>query len=152
MIGAQKIASCSARQHASAADEQSWVGPHAYEIVLGDNCRKVDGSLDTVNCRPLDCFASYKVAVNDFISVGGSGFVVLKRNTTRFNTGISLRDALADYIRTLSEDPKNRCSGSDPMWSNIQGKGPSGSYDYSNVTCLLPTIGAHDGRIRPSIR
>jgi len=145
-------ASCSARQSATAAQEQGWVGAHAYDIVLGDGCRKPDGSVDTTACRPLDCFASYKVAVNDFISVGGSGFVVLKRNTTRFNTGISLRDALADYIRTLALDPQYRCSGSDPAWGNIKGKGPSGLFDYSNVTCLLPAAGAHDGRIRPSVR
>jgi 2',3'-cyclic-nucleotide 2'-phosphodiesterase (5'-nucleotidase family) len=144
--------SCSARQSATSAQEQGWVGAHAYDIVLGDGCRKPDGSLDTTACRPLDCFASYKVAVNDFISVGGSGFVVLKRNTTRFNTGISLRDALADYIRTLSTDPQLRCSSTDPRFSNIKGLSPLGPYDYSNVTCLLPTVSAHDGRILPAVR
>jgi hypothetical protein len=144
--------SCAERQRATSAQEQGWVGSHAFDIVLGDSCRKPDGSVDTAACRPLDCFASYKVAVNDFISVGGSGFVVLKRNTTRFNTGISLRDALADYIRTLSLDPQYRCSGSDPQWGNIKGKSPTGLFDYSNVTCLLPAAGAHDGRIRPSVR
>ena len=50
-------------------------------------------------------FGQYRVAVNDYIASGGSGFAVLKRNTTKFNTGISLRDALIDYIRTLP----NRC-------------------------------------------
>ena len=94
-----------------------------------------------------------KAAVNDFISVGGSGFVVLKRNTTRFNTGISLRDALADYIRSLPDtDSRARCSATDPQWSNIKGVTPLGPYDYSNVTCLVPEIQAHDGRIRPTVR
>ena len=144
--------SCAQRIKATGAEEQAWIGSHAFDIVLGDNCRKADGSVDTVNCRPLDCGASYKVAVNDFISVGGSGFVVLKRNTTRFNTGISLRDALADYIRTLSMDPQYRCAGDDKQWGNIKGLGPAGAYDYSNVTCLVPSASAHDGRIRPSVR
>ena len=41
---------------------------------------------------------------------------MLKRNTTKFNTGISLRDALVDYIRTLP----NRCC--DPtQYTNIVG-------------------------------
>jgi hypothetical protein len=53
-------------------------------------------------CRPLEEFAEYRVAVNDYIAQGGSGFAVLKRNTTKFNTGISLRDSLVDYIRTLA--------------------------------------------------
>jgi 5'-nucleotidase/UDP-sugar diphosphatase len=143
---------CTDRLRATAADRANYIGPHAYDIYLGDDCRKVDGSIDTTKCRPLDCYGSYKAAVNDFISVGGSGFVVLKRNTTRFNTGISLRDALADYIRSLSLDPRYRCSATDPKWGNIKGVGPLGPYDYSNVTCLLPEVQAHDGRIRPSIR
>lgn len=145
--------SCPERLAATPAQRASWVGSHAYDIALGDSCRSPDGSVDLARCRQLDCFASYKVAVNDFISVGGSGFVVLKRNTTRFNTGISLRDALADYIRSLPQtEPTARCSGDDPMFSNIKGVGLLGPYDYSNVTCLLPSIQARDGRIRPTVR
>src|SRR5262249_23843094 len=60
-------------------------------------------------------YGEYRVAVNDYIANGGSGFSVLKRNTTKFNTGISLRDALIDFIRTLP----NRC---DPaQYSNVVG-------------------------------
>ena len=67
-------------------------------------------------CKPLNPFGEYRVAVNDYIAAGGSGFSVLKRNTTKFNTGISLRDALVDYIRTLP----NRCT--DPsMYTNVVG-------------------------------
>ena len=58
----------------------------------------------------------------------------------------------ADNVIIASLDPQYRCSGSDPSWGNIKGKGPSGLFDYSNVTCLLPAAGAHDGRIRPSVR
>ncbi|HEY3452690.1 MAG TPA: 5'-nucleotidase C-terminal domain-containing protein [Myxococcales bacterium] len=43
--------------------------------------------------------ATYKIAVNDYIAKGGSGFKVLKRNTTRIETNISLRDSLIDYLR-----------------------------------------------------
>jgi hypothetical protein len=55
----------------------------------------------TINGEKLDLNASYKVAVNDYIAKGGSGFRVLKRNTTRIDTGISLRDALIDSLRKL---------------------------------------------------
>lgn len=154
--------SCTQRLAATPAERDKWIGSFSYDVALGDDCRKPDGSVDLAKCRPLDCFASYKVAVNDFISVGGSGFVVLKRNTTRFNTGISLRDALADYIRSLGSDPRYRCAGDDKKWGNIKGQSPTGPYDYSNVTCLFPDqlpearqfpqVQPRDGRIRPQVR
>ena len=62
-------------------------------FLLGDNCRN-----SPKNCQPVLPAGEYRVAVNDYIASGGSGFAVLKRNTTKFNTGISLRDALVDYI------------------------------------------------------
>ena len=136
---------------ASTAQKAKWVGPFTDKVYLGDDCRNVDGTINREKCKPLDCFASYKVAVNDFISVGGSGFVVLKRNTTRFNTGISLRDALADFIRTLGTEDRYRCK-EPAKWSNIKGRGPTGDYDYSSVTCLLPEVFAHDGLIQPLVR
>ncbi len=144
--------SCTQRLTSSAAERATWNGSYAYDVALGDNCRKPDGSVDLSTCRPLDCFASYKVAVNDYISIGGSGFDVLKRNTTRFNTGISLRDALADYIRSLGKNPLYRCAADDKAFTNIKGVSATGPYDYSSVTCLLPAVHAHDGRIRPTVR
>jgi 5'-nucleotidase len=115
-------------------------GPCAKNIYLGDECRDADGSFTSAaagkKCKPLLPFGEYRVAVNDYIANGGSGFTVLKRNTTKFNTGISLRDALVDYIRTLP----NRC---DPTsYGNITG-----------VSCLdsggerfdcTATCGCHD--------
>ncbi len=90
-------------------------GACAKNIYLGDHCRKADLSIDTTQCRPLLPYALYSVAVNDYIANGGSGFSVLKRNTTKFNTGISLRDALVDFIRTLPD----RCDPS--QFINIAG-------------------------------
>lgn len=52
-----------------------------------------------VNGKPLDPNGTYRVAVNDYIAKGGSGFRVLKRNTTRIETGISLRDSLIGYMQ-----------------------------------------------------
>lgn len=53
----------------------------------------------TVNNEPLQSSSTYKVAVNDYIARGGSGFKVLKRNTSRIETGISMRDGLIDWLR-----------------------------------------------------
>ena len=40
----------------------------------------------------------YRVAVNNYIAQGGSGFTVLKRNTSQQDTGVSLRDSLTVYL------------------------------------------------------
>lgn len=93
----------------------------ATNIYLGDNCRKSDNTIDTEKCRALEPFGEYRVAVNDYIANGGSGFSVLKRNTTKYNTGISLRDALIDFIRNGTE----RCDPAD--YGNVVG-----------VTCRHP--------------
>jgi 5'-nucleotidase len=75
-------------------------------LLIGDNC------INNINgCTYVLPNSEYRVAVNDYIAAGGSGFTVLKNNTTKFNTGISLRDALIDYIRALPSTNTN-C---DPM-------------------------------------
>ncbi len=107
-------------QNAGCMARRGQAGACAQNIYLGDHCRLPDGSIDQAKvdaqlCRPLDQFAIYRVAVNDYIANGGSGFSVLKRNTTKFNTGISLRDALVDYVRKSEQ----RCDPAD--WTNIVG-------------------------------
>jgi 5'-nucleotidase/UDP-sugar diphosphatase len=52
-----------------------------------------------INGQPISPGGTYKIAVNDYIAKGGSGFAVLKRNTTRIETGISLRDSLVGYMQ-----------------------------------------------------
>ena len=97
----------------------------AEDVYIGDHCRRADGSLDEIACHPLVPEGLYRVAVNDYIAAGGSGFTVLKRNTSKQNTGISLRAALMEYIRKL----------------------PKCAPDIAPVSCLDPTIEPHDGRI-----
>jgi 2',3'-cyclic-nucleotide 2'-phosphodiesterase (5'-nucleotidase family) len=98
--------------------------------MIGDDCRQRPDI-----CLPLNPAGSYRVAVNDYIANGGSGFIVLKRNTTKFNTGISLRDALVDFIQALP----SRCTD------------PAVVRDYGNIACISPEVQPHDGRIRPVI-
>ncbi|TKD01991.1 bifunctional metallophosphatase/5'-nucleotidase [Polyangium fumosum] len=49
--------------------------------------------------QPFDSLASYELATSNYLAAGGSGFRVLQRNTTQFDTQIQQRDALIDYIR-----------------------------------------------------
>jgi len=62
-------------------------------------CYAHPGTNIEVGGKPLNPFGTYRVAVNDYIAKGGSGFNVLKRNTTRQETGISLRDSLIGYMQ-----------------------------------------------------
>jgi 5'-nucleotidase / UDP-sugar diphosphatase len=148
--------------------------PHsacAKNIYIGDKCRMPDGTFNGTKCRALDSFAEYRVAVNDYIATGGSGFNVLQRNTSKFNTGISLRNSLVDYIRSLP----NRCTdpsqftnivgvtckdkqsesydctavcGGDQMAScTQQGLAPA-PYDFRDLPCLAGDVQSHDGRIQ----
>jgi 5'-nucleotidase len=41
----------------------------------------------------------YELATSNYLAAGGSGYRVLQRNTTQFDTKIQQRDALIDYLR-----------------------------------------------------
>jgi 5'-nucleotidase len=49
--------------------------------------------------QPIDPVGSYELATSNYLAQGGSGFRVLQRNTTQFDTLVQQRDALIDYIR-----------------------------------------------------
>jgi 5'-nucleotidase len=105
----------------------------ARNIHLGENCRggNPDGPIDPALCVPLVPEALYRVAVNDYISRGGSGFEVLERNTSKIDTGISLRDSLTDFLR-------QRAPCTDAAIVDQHG----------SIACLDETVEPHDGRIR----
>lgn len=51
-------------------------------------------------CRnPVQKNGSYELATSNYLATGGSGFRVLQRNTTQFDTKIQQRDAASDFIR-----------------------------------------------------
>jgi len=52
-----------------------------------------------ISGQPLNLEASYKLATNDYIAKGGSGFEVLRRNITKIDTGVPMRDALLELLR-----------------------------------------------------
>ncbi len=78
--------------------------------------------------------SSYKLATNDYIAAGGSGFRVLKRNTTQFNTGISLRDALIDYM----ELNKNEHGPGKACTNEIKDQNPELFHSEREVYCIDP--------------
>ena len=55
----------------------------------------------TLNGAPIDPAASYRVTVNNFLSVGGDGFTVLKEGTSQ-QIGVYDIDALHVYFQANS--------------------------------------------------
>ncbi len=146
----------------------------AKNIVLGDNCRMngdPDADIDPQKCPPLEPNGLYRVAVNDYISRGGSGFEVLKRNTSKQDTGVSLRDALIDFLREQDtccvREADGTCSaGTDTLCvptdntNAVASPCPAGDDDalaqmglvrvasYWGAVSCIRDYEAHDGRIR----
>ncbi|MDX2088084.1 MAG: bifunctional UDP-sugar hydrolase/5'-nucleotidase [Kofleriaceae bacterium] len=115
----------------------------AKNIAIGDRCRgdDLDGPIDFGRCAPLVPTGLYRVAVNDYIAAGGSGFDVLKRNTAKQDTGISLRDALRVFLRQRSPCVDQMDDTANPPVRVID--------KYGEISCLDATIEPHDGRILP---
>lgn len=66
---------------------------------LPESCQKAEGKA-TGRCLSLIKETNlYELATSNYLAGGGSGFRVLQRNTTQFDTKIQQRDALIDYIR-----------------------------------------------------
>jgi 2',3'-cyclic-nucleotide 2'-phosphodiesterase (5'-nucleotidase family) len=112
----------------------------AEDVYIGEDCRKLDGSIDTARCREVIPEGLYRVAVNDYIAAGGSGFTVLKRNTSKQNTGISLRAGLQDYIRSLPMCPVTLRDMSDPETRPVV-------ENYGPIPCIDDQVEPHDERI-----
>jgi len=60
-----------------------------------------------INGRALDEDSTYELATNDYIANGGSGFEVLERNTTQFDTEVSIRDVVIAAIQTYHTLPQD---------------------------------------------
>ena len=90
--------------------------------------------------KPINDFSVYRLAANDYIANGGSGFSVLQRNTTQSDTGVSLRSALIEYIEALptcKEVNEKRKAEGKPLYTV--------DAQFENLPCIL---GGEDGRIR----
>ncbi len=69
------------------------------------NCCTFSAENVVVNGLPLDPDGTYEVATNNYIANGGSGFVMLERNTTQFDTGISIRDVVREAMTQVYDLP-----------------------------------------------
>jgi 2',3'-cyclic-nucleotide 2'-phosphodiesterase (5'-nucleotidase family) len=118
----------------------------AKNVYLGENCRggAPDGPIDSDLCRPVVPTGLYRVAVNDYIAKGGSGFEVLKRNTTKQDTGVSLRDSLTVYLRNQAA-----CDESVVDFTDDDSPQRTVVERWGDIACLDESVEAHDGRIRP---
>lgn len=96
----------------------------------GGRCWAHPGTNITVNGKPLKQNETYRVAVNDYIARGGSGFLVLKRNTTRIETGIPLRDSVIGYMQNFCSCDELSAGQTDSLGNIIGAKGqPCGNRD-----------------------
>lgn len=119
----------------------------AKNIYIGENCRNgnPDGPIDPNKCAPLSPSGLYRVAVNDYIANGGSGFVVLKRNTSQQNTGVSLRDALTVYLNKQPPvcNTGVACDASNPCPEDQQCTAtPRGSFCTVSTDAIIDTTDA----------
>lgn len=69
------------------------------------NCRTGKAEDIHVNGEPLERARAYDMCTNDYMAWGGSGFRMLKRNTTKVNTGIPIREAMIQYMRDIPALP-----------------------------------------------
>jgi 5'-nucleotidase / UDP-sugar diphosphatase len=74
------------------------------------SCAKGEGKSTGLCLSIIKDTNLYELATSNYLASGGSGFRVLQRNTTQFDTKIQQRDALIDYLRAGKPclyDPKN---------------------------------------------
>jgi 2',3'-cyclic-nucleotide 2'-phosphodiesterase (5'-nucleotidase family) len=116
----------------------------ARNVYFGEDCRggNPDGDIDPTRCAPLVPSALYRVAVNDYIARGGSGFDVLERNTFKQDTGISLRDSLIEFLRSQPACDSSVIDRSDEAGGTVVA-------NHGSIACLDETVEPRDGRIRP---
>jgi 5'-nucleotidase/UDP-sugar diphosphatase len=66
---------------------------------LPGSCQKAEGKANGLCLSVIKPTNLYELATSNYLAAGGSGFRVLQRNTTQFDTKIQQRDALIDYLR-----------------------------------------------------
>jgi len=66
---------------------------------LTGSCAKREGRQNGLCLSPIKPTNLYELATSVYLAGGGSGFRVLQRNTTTFDTKVQQRDALIDYLR-----------------------------------------------------
>ncbi len=125
----------------TACAEDVYIGNTDRPCTLDKDCADTDGTVHIGQCdvkgtqRCLSRITPtnlYELATSNYLAGGGSGFRVLQRNTTQFDTKIQQRDALIDYIRQghgcgykLAPDPVTKKPV--PVFNTPEGLKPCGS-------------------------
>ncbi|XYH94281.1 bifunctional metallophosphatase/5'-nucleotidase [Sorangium sp. So ce1128] len=112
IAGARVVINCTARPSPGAAPGVAthvYIGAHEPKIACPNGDADCPGGavgscdVEANRCwQPIDPIATYELATSNYLAQGGSGFRVLQRNTTQFDTQVQQRDALIDYIRAGS--------------------------------------------------
>lgn len=101
----------------------------------GGRCWAHTGTHIQINGLELNENETYRIAVNDYIARGGSGFLVLKRNTSRIETGIPLRDSLIGFMQNFCTCDDILAGKTDEFGNLINAKGKAcGNRDPANAT------------------
>ena len=69
------------------------------KVVHRGQCLRPEGAASGRCLSTIRPTSVYELATSNYLAGGGSGFRVLQRNTTQFDTKIQQRDALIDFIR-----------------------------------------------------
>jgi 5'-nucleotidase / UDP-sugar diphosphatase len=106
IAGARIVIDCSILEEGEGRPGKAthiYIGTSTKACSSDADCGGEFGSCDvegTGRCwTPIDPFGAYELATSNYLAQGGSGFRVLQRNTTQFDTQIQQRDALIDYMR-----------------------------------------------------
>ena len=117
------------------------------------NCRTGKAENILMNGEPLQPESVYELATNNYIAWGGSGFDVLKRNSTKKDTGISMRDAVIDYMKEHPLLPECYDTYSGAVFTEPVAVGEEGYEEYLQYVEYLERckngLALEDGRIQP---
>jgi 5'-nucleotidase/UDP-sugar diphosphatase len=92
----------------TACAERIYIGSSEKKCSTDANCNNQQNACDLGNLDSngqgrcliqIDSAGSYELATSTYLAGGGSGFSVLKKNTTQLDTKVQQRDALIDWVR-----------------------------------------------------
>lgn len=97
------------------------------------------------NLREIVDDGSYELATNNYLAQGGSGYVMLRRNTTQQDSGIPQRDAVIDRIRGGGPCVEPRACDDDGDCGENQVCACSGRWRWNDTSGLCQDDGACAG-------
>ncbi|MBI5490010.1 MAG: bifunctional metallophosphatase/5'-nucleotidase [Deltaproteobacteria bacterium] len=109
--------------------------PCAESVIIGDG----------TEARAIDPLGSYELATSNYLAQGGSGYVVLRRNTTQQDSGIPMREALIDRIRGGPPCADPRACENDGQCGDGETCHLPGRWRWNDTTTACDGTGAASG-------